>query len=384
MCAIFVLSGDKPVEMVERRYDKEEDLQRLLEANPALLSAEAPEDERRQWLLVKREIGVPGREGGSDRWSLDHLFVDQDAIPTFVEVKRSTNREIRRMVIGQMLDYAANASTYWDAGALRASFEERFSDPDGASEELAEFLEGELDPESFWEEVAGNLQDRNLRLIFVADRIPRELRAIVEFLNEQLERTEVTAVEVKQYVAADDDRINIVPQIIGETEMARRVKRTATKARTRRPRATERQFQDEIREAYEPELAERVLTLFEHLKARATRYKFGRGQAASAIVWVGEHDDPQIANPVAIRIGTKHISVMMKHLPKDRGPDEMARLVKLLRDLPGTSDALNDAVAKNYRTYCDFDTSSLLVSDQDLKELERVLDEAAVRDSAAG
>ncbi len=87
MCAIFALNDGDLVEMVERRYDKESDLQRHLEATPELLSAEAPGDERRHWLLVKREMGVPGREEGSNRWSLDHLFVDEDAIPTFVEVK---------------------------------------------------------------------------------------------------------------------------------------------------------------------------------------------------------------------------------------------------------------------------------------------------------
>jgi hypothetical protein len=38
--------------------------------------------------LVKREAGVPNREGGAGWWSIDHLAVDQDAVPTFIEVKR--------------------------------------------------------------------------------------------------------------------------------------------------------------------------------------------------------------------------------------------------------------------------------------------------------
>ena len=41
--------------------------------------------EPRRWLLVAREAGLPGEEGGGDRWSVDHLFLDQDAIPTVVE-----------------------------------------------------------------------------------------------------------------------------------------------------------------------------------------------------------------------------------------------------------------------------------------------------------
>ncbi len=49
-------------------------------------------------MLVSREMNVPGEEDGGARWSLDHLFLDQDAIPTLVEVKRSTDTRIRRAV----------------------------------------------------------------------------------------------------------------------------------------------------------------------------------------------------------------------------------------------------------------------------------------------
>jgi hypothetical protein len=46
--------------------------------------------------------------GGGPRWSLGRRFTDQDAILTLVEVKRSTNIRIYRVVVGQMLDCAAN------------------------------------------------------------------------------------------------------------------------------------------------------------------------------------------------------------------------------------------------------------------------------------
>src|SRR3954453_22921225 len=58
--------------MAEQPYLAESDLQGYLAAHPELLSAEAAEDERRRWLLVRREMGGADREGGTDRWSLDH------------------------------------------------------------------------------------------------------------------------------------------------------------------------------------------------------------------------------------------------------------------------------------------------------------------------
>ncbi len=42
-------------------------------------------DEPVRWMLVKREAGIPDGEQQSDRWRVDHLLLDQNAIPTFVE-----------------------------------------------------------------------------------------------------------------------------------------------------------------------------------------------------------------------------------------------------------------------------------------------------------
>jgi hypothetical protein len=40
----------------------------------------------RRWLLIKREKPIPAEDGSDGRWSVDHLFVDQEGIPTLVEV----------------------------------------------------------------------------------------------------------------------------------------------------------------------------------------------------------------------------------------------------------------------------------------------------------
>jgi hypothetical protein len=99
------------VEMFEQPYAAEDDFQKLLADYPNLLAGDQIDRiSPRRWLLVAREVAVASEEEGSNRWSLDHLFLDQDAIPTIVEVKRSADTRIRREVVGQMLDYAANAA----------------------------------------------------------------------------------------------------------------------------------------------------------------------------------------------------------------------------------------------------------------------------------
>jgi hypothetical protein len=61
------------------------------------------------------------------RWRVDHLFLDQEGVPTLVEVKHSSNTQIRREIVGQLLEYAANSSNYWTAERMRESFEAQCS-----------------------------------------------------------------------------------------------------------------------------------------------------------------------------------------------------------------------------------------------------------------
>ncbi|HEX8903569.1 MAG TPA: hypothetical protein VF771_01865 [Longimicrobiaceae bacterium] len=121
---IFLIGADdRLVELREQPYDSEDLLQRLLASYPSLLASDQIDPETpRRWLLVSRETAVPGVFGAAGRWSLDHLFLDQDAVPTLVEVKRSTDTRIRREVVGQMLDYAANAVVYWPVEHLIEEF----------------------------------------------------------------------------------------------------------------------------------------------------------------------------------------------------------------------------------------------------------------------
>src|SRR5262245_15939078 len=216
---IYLIQRDgQLLEMTEEPYNSEDLLQELLAKYPNLLAgdqinATAP----RRWLLVAREHGLPSEDEGSDRWSLDHLFLDQDAIPTLVEVKRSSDSRIRREVVGQMLDYAANAVAYLPVETIRARFEALCKDRD-PSEVIAQFLGETTAPEEFWQRVKTNLQAGRIRLLFVADEIPAELRRVVEFLNGQMDPAEVLAVEVKQYTGRGLQAL--VPRVIGQTAEA--------------------------------------------------------------------------------------------------------------------------------------------------------------------
>jgi hypothetical protein len=63
------------------------------------------------------------------------------------------------------------------------------------------------------------------------------------------------------------------------------------------------------------------------------------------------------------------IGVTMKDFRHRRTPEEMDRLVSLLRGMSGTAETLDDAVAKEYRTFCIFSAERVLATDEDLGAL---------------
>ena len=186
-----------------------------------------------RWILIKREKGIPDKPNAGDRWAVDHLILDQDGRPTLVEVKRGTNTEIRRTIVGQMLEYAAQAQRAWTADELRQTFEESSNNPD---KELAELLgmDTEPDADAFWEQAATNLSASRLRLLFVSDDIPDELERIVTFLNEQMPNIEVLAVEVKRFKGQLSQ--TLVPRVLGRQSSS--IRSTTSSPRTRLTRDT--------------------------------------------------------------------------------------------------------------------------------------------------
>lgn len=243
---IFGLVNGKLVEMNEGPYLSEDVLQKHLQDHVKLLAGEqidplAP----RRWLLVAREMSVPDVLDGKERWSLDHLFVDQDGIPTLVEVKRSTNTEIRRQIVGQLLDYAANGTQYWTIGKIREAFTTTclaanvkenetlldFLVPDGVTDsDTANLVEG------FWSQVQQNMEDGRIRMLFVADVIPNELKRVIEFLNRQMNPAQVMGVEIRQYIGGDITAFvpRVFPQTIGTQALNKQKSSTPNTDTTRK------------------------------------------------------------------------------------------------------------------------------------------------------
>ena len=335
------------IAMPSRPYESEDVLQRLLAKYPDLLAGEQmPGEEPRRWLLVTREAAVPDSEGGLGRWSLDHLFLDQDAVPTLVEVKRATDTRIRREVVAQMLEYAANGVRYWPVQSLIDAFEttSRRSGKDPRDELLA-FLgdgHGDEDPEErFWNQVKTNLAAGKVRMVFVADIIPFELRRLVEFMNEQMSEAEVIAVEVKQYVqGTEDEHRALVPKVIGQTERAR-----VAKSSTGRPRPAaigEEEFEEELKRNLSSQEPNKVWEFYEWAKRNGRLTPWHGTKTFRPYI---DNGDPRYT---PFSLGTNGgIQIMFKDNRKNPPFDEAEARLKylhLVNLIPGIEPLADDAI----------------------------------------
>jgi hypothetical protein len=329
----LVGDDDLLIEMTESSYDSEAVLQELLAKYPNLLAGEQMDSEApRRWLLVSREMGLPSDEFESGRWSVDHLFLDQEGIPTLVEVKRSSDTRLRREVVGQLLEYAANAVVYWPIDrimeAYKAECESRGAD---SEDELLRHMDAADEAASFWESVQTNLQAGRIRLVFVADVIPRELRRIVEFLNEQMSPAEVFAVEVKQFAGGGSQAL--VPRLVGASE-----RKKVAAATQKRKHWTEETFFENLAEHNEAGIVQAVRGLLQGLlNMEDVRIWWGQGvTTASFVPCLGEGSNWLGFFRVVARGGRieTYFAQMRKRSPFD-SPKKRMQLLEKFNELPG-------------------------------------------------
>jgi hypothetical protein len=342
---VFLRRGEGLVEMVEQRYELEDHLQELIERFPNLLAGDQVNpDAPRRWLMLSREVAVPGEEGGAGRWSLDHLLLDQDAIPTLVEVKRSSDSRIRREVVGQMLDYAANAVTYWNLDSLRESFEEAVRALDAEPEgEIAALVDDpDADYGEYWERAKTNLRAGRIRLVFVADVIPTELLRIVEFLNERMTPTEVIAVEIRQYTGGGEQVLR--PIVLGQTAVARQ--RTSPVGSRE---WDEQSFLEELERGFGKQDAEVAREILDWSQRNVPRLPWGKGATVGSFAPAMTHAGRPYWLFYVYTYGKLEVGFQyMSRMPPFDQNDKRLELLRKLNEIPGVELPV-DAITKRPR-----------------------------------
>ena len=170
--------GSKWEKAIRAEFVDEKQLQALLYESPELIKTE---DDLA--IVFAREASLPG-SGYTDL-----IGIDVDGNIFLVETKLARNSEIRREVIGQILEYAA---FLW--GKSYEDIDRTFQSREGKSIfDLLSAKHPEISLDELRQTVSANLVDGRFRLFIVVDSINQELEKIIAFALEQRRRPETSS-----------------------------------------------------------------------------------------------------------------------------------------------------------------------------------------------
>lgn len=184
-----------------RAYLNEDELQALLKSSPEIIPRNPPDLPR---VVYCREFPV-------GNYAVDLVAVGSDGSLSLIECKLANNREAKRTVVGQVLEYAAGI---WRMGL--AEFEQAFASRTGQSP-LDVLRDARLDG---WDEalcrekLTDNLTRGRFRLLIAVDRISAELRGIIEYVNSQPGDLRLVALELPYFT--DGNFEVLVPETYGD------------------------------------------------------------------------------------------------------------------------------------------------------------------------
>ncbi|WP_369134635.1 hypothetical protein [Modestobacter sp. I12A-02662] len=241
-------------------YANEAELQELLFLQPSLIEGVSAE-------------AVAVREFSTGVGPADLVIVDVDGSLTVVECKLASNADIRRTIIGQVIDYAARLAELapadfveqWhsqEGPSLNALFDSRPDDPRGALET--------------------NLSAGVFTLVLAVDAINEDLRRIVRFLNTHTSAgMRLLAIELRRAVHGSTEVL--IPTVYGlesaDEKDARRSGRSPA-------RWTHADVDPHLREHGHEELADALAAFKRELEAAGFWVRGGgTGSAPSYSIW---------------------------------------------------------------------------------------------------
>ncbi|MDR3576952.1 MAG: hypothetical protein P4L50_24065 [Anaerolineaceae bacterium] len=242
-------------------YANETELQALLLEQPSLISIEEAREGAGTLVAAVREFPL-------DIGSIDLVGFTANGDITVIECKLATNEEIKRKVIGQVLEYGANlwGMSYED---LDQKIKLR------SQKNLADLVrEGVEDPD--WEEeafrvnVENALQVGNFILIIVVDQINEDLSRIVRFINDAGRPAfSLAALEMRRFQKEHTEIL--VPHVFGTVSPDKRPSGGS------RVRWTDERFFATISEKLPSEVVKIIRDIYDWTKANSRRVWFGAG-----------------------------------------------------------------------------------------------------------
>jgi len=245
-------SGESWREPEKSGYTDEAHLQSILQEHPWLI----PGVKKNAHVCIEFQSGV----GPSDV-----VAIDLENGLTLVECKLASNREVRREIIGQVLDYA---SRFWRMSV--EDFDAQWILRTGTS-----LFSDEVDSIELWTRLERSLSSGEFRVVLAVDEINDDLRRIVEYLNHVTVPS--VAVIAVVYSRSQDGNIEILSRQIYGEELA---DAKSQRSREARERWTEDQFLSWIDEN-ESAISDKARTILEALVTEGFDLAGGKAETPS-------------------------------------------------------------------------------------------------------
>ena len=209
MAIIYRDDKNKNWQKIEKgKYKDETHLQNILYNDPDIIPFSDMDSDRKPLRVVIKEMGLPGSG------NTDIIGIDEDGRISIIETKLASNPEVKRKVIGQILEYA---SFLWSQ--TYEEFDRNVSKILGGN--LADIMREKVgddnwDEESFRSNISETLEKGNFTLFIVVDEMNDELKRILDFLNSRkMSNLEIYALSFGYFKDPQSGQELLLPQIFG-------------------------------------------------------------------------------------------------------------------------------------------------------------------------
>lgn len=264
------------VSLDQQQFLNEKSLQDLLEKHPELVALDDVDPSARPMMTIGYEVPLAGK-------SLDLLYIDAAGRLVAVETKLRRNPEVRREVMGQILEYGAFLSS-WTAQDVERQANDYFKsdrtegDAPTLFQALDEIRDAEASEEPLEEEdllhlIESHLESHDMRLVIAVDRIVDTLRQTVTFVNES-SRFGIYLLEVQEYPLPNGAKVATLSTFGG----------TGHRAASNSTRGSwdETLFLETLAEQSSREDAAVIESLFKFIQAEADSVVWGTGTASGS------------------------------------------------------------------------------------------------------
>jgi len=252
-------------------YKDETHLHTFLMQNPNLIPFEDVSKDILPPAVMIHEFGLPG-SGSSDI-----VGVDEQGGITVIECKLATNPEVKRKVIGQVLEYAA---FLWERpyAEFDTMAQRRLGKPlvQAVQERLEEESREDWNGDDFIGSVTRTLETGNFRLVIAVDSVSNELRRTIEYLAQGPSRLAIYALEVGYFSSGQSEIL--VPHLHGF--------KPDTVVPPISTQWTRERFFEDVRQRKLPEnTVETIQVLLEFCEEQASRVFWGMGKQTGSFTF---------------------------------------------------------------------------------------------------